>query len=439
MTEPVRRLLLVGAGHAHLGVLASFAHKPPPAGCELLLLSPSPRGLGSALVPGVVAGRFEADKAFRALAPMAADAGVRLVEGRAVSLDAAARCLTLADGSTLAYDLLSLDIGSRLDREAVAGAREHALALRPSEPFMALQAALAGLAAERPVDLLVIGGGADAVELALALAARTALPARPSRDGLAAAGSGRDDRARVALACGAGGPLKGYPPGVVARVRQALARCRVTVFPERVLALDGRQAHLASGARLACDGAVLATGPRPWPWLAGSGLALADDGFIATRSTLQSLSHPEVFAAGSCATRDDQPRPVDAAQGAVQALRAGPALAANLRRVLAGEPPRPWTPPRQALQALATGGGRAIVVWGGRSFEGRLAGWWKDRRDRAWLAGWAAAGGRAGAVVGEGMARPLASDASQHTGHEAENDAVRAAGGVAWLNRPAGS
>jgi selenide,water dikinase len=78
----------------------------------------------------------------------------------------------------------------------------------------------------------------------------------------------------------------------------------------------------------------------------------------------------------------DHPR----AKSGVYAVRAGPPLAANLRRALAGESPMPYRPQRRALYLLATGGKHAIASWGGFSIEGDWAWRWKDSIDRRFVA-----------------------------------------------------
>ena len=90
-----------------------------------------------------------------------------------------------------------------------------------------------------------------------------------------------------------------------------------------------------SGSTLAADCIIAATGVRPAIWLAGSGLALASDGFVAVADGQQSVSHPEVFAAGDTASRVDAPH----ARSGVYAVRAGPVLTVNLQRTLTGLPP----------------------------------------------------------------------------------------------------
>jgi NADH dehydrogenase FAD-containing subunit len=258
-------------------------------------------------------------------------------------------------------------VGTTMDRHVIPGAREHGLFLRPLEAFARLVDGLWDLAARRVLDVVVVGGGAAGVEMALAIEHRLA-------------GRG-EQRARVALVTGGGEPLAAHPQPVQRLAVRALARRRITVFRGRCARIEAGAVFLDSGARLACDAPVLATGPRPLPWLQGSGLQLGDEGHVLTSPTLQSLSHPEVFAAGDTALRPERPLP----PSGVYAVRAGAPLALNLRRFVAGGSLQPWRPPRRALNLIACGERRAILSWGGLAAEGRWCWWWKDRIDRAWI------------------------------------------------------
>jgi NADH dehydrogenase FAD-containing subunit len=132
-------------------------------------------------------------------------------------------------------------------------------------------------------------------------------------------------------------------------------------------------------------------------WLQGSGLALDERGFVATGPTLQSTSHTDVLAAGDVATRMDASHP----KSGVYAVRAGPALALNLRRALAGGELMPHRPQPRTLNLLSCGDRRAIASWGLWSAEGRWVWRWKDRIDRAFIARFGGAPGG-----GEGPADP---------------------------------
>ena len=363
----MKRLVLLGGGHAHVHVLQALAREPL-AGAEVTLVTPLMRQMYSGMVPGLVAGHYTADQCAIPLQPLAQAARVRVVEGAAVGLAADARTLQLSSGETLGYDVLSLDTGSVMDRDRIAGAREQGLFVRPIEHFVRLLDPLLALAQDRVLDVVVIGGGAAGMELAMALQFRLA-------------GQG-DERARVALVTGGPPPLFGYPQTVIERGLKALAQRRITVFHDSCASIEPGALHLGSGARLACDAPVIATGGDAPPYLAGSGLQLDDRGFVLTGPTLQTLSHPEVLAVGDVATRSDAPHP----RSGVFAVRAGPPLALNLRRLVGGGELQPHQPQQRTLNLLSCGDRRAIASYGRWSTQGRWVWWWKDRIDRAFIA-----------------------------------------------------
>lgn len=123
-----------------------------------------------------------------------------------------------------------------------------------------------------------------------------------------------------------------------------------------------------------------------WPlpgaprWPAAAGLATDDDGFIQERRSLQSDSHPHVAAAGDVATYADA-RP----KSSVCAVRAGPALALNLRAFCEGRPLRDWAPQRRAPYLISTGGRQALATWGHWAWRGRWVWRRKHRIDRRFM------------------------------------------------------
>ena len=359
----MKHLVLLGGGHAHLQVLREFAATPL-AAARVTLVSPHPALLYSGMVPGLVAGHYAVDDCSIPLAPLAAAAKAGLVAASAMAVDTASRSVTLSDGQVLRYDALSLDTGGTMDRDAIPGAREHALFIRPVEHFARLVPDLFALSEGRVLDVVTIGGGAGGVELALALQHRLG------------------ERARVSVLTGGPPPLADYAPAVQARGRRALRRLGVTVFEHSCVHVSATHVTLGEqGGRLACDAAVVAIGSTAPAWLRGSGLALDEQGFVATGPTLQSTSHAEVFAAGDVATRLDAPHP----RSGVYAVRAGPPLALNLRRFVAGGQLQPHVAQKRSLNLLSCGRRYAIASWGNWSAEGRWVWWWKDRIDRGFV------------------------------------------------------
>ena len=374
-TAGMRHFVLLGAGHAHLHVLHSLAQDRP-AGLAITLVTPHPRQLYSGMVPGFVAGHYTLDECMIPLDGLLSRSGVRYVQGCATGLDANARSVNLASGETLPYDWLSMNTGPVMDREKIEaqmpGARTHALLVRPIEAFGQLWPRVMAMAKQQKIHLVVVGAGAAGLELAMAAA-------HALGDASFASGS------RVTLLSGAQPPGASYPAGVQRRIARALQRLRIEVLPESCVGLDADGIKLGSGQRLACDVPLLALGAQAPAWLAGSGLALDEAGFVAVNAFQQSTSHPAVFAAGDVASRVDKPH----ARSGVYAVRAGPPLLANLRAAWQGQPLKPYLPQQRTLNLLSCGGRHAIAVWGGLSVEGAWVWRWKDRIDREFVARYA--------------------------------------------------
>jgi selenide,water dikinase len=256
-----------------------------------------------------------------------------------------------APGETFSADGLAAT-GSQQPRvDAAPGAEPPALELpiKPLEPLLEL---LERLPAGR--ELRLRGGGAAAVELALALKAR----GHPCRLLL------RGDQLRLGTA--------------------AAARAAELLLERAGIPLIRRAAATAPAD-------LLCTGSRAPAWLAAAGLPVRPDtGRVLTDACLQVQGHPLLFACGDCAVVAESLRPA----AGVWAVRAAPTLARNLRRQLQ-EPPRPlarWRPPAWALQLLADPGEepRAIACWGPWSLGPSRALWrWKQRIDRHFIASFA--------------------------------------------------
>jgi selenide,water dikinase len=371
----VKDIVLVGAGHAHVGVLRRFAMHPQP-GVRLTLITREVHTPYSGMLPGLVAGVYQFDEAHIDCGPLATFAGARLYQDEVTGLDLAAKRVLCKGRPPVPYDVLSIDIGSTPATGGIAGLDAHAVPVKPIDGFLRRFQRVRDvvLSAGGKVSLAVVGGGAGGVELILAMAHRLRADLRTA---------GLDEKA-LALTLVSGSPtlLPAMPARMGARLADTLRARGIDVLCEaRVTQVEAHALKFSDGRTLPADIVVWTTQARAAPWLRQTGLALDADGFIRVGATLQSVSHPDVFAAGDIAAMEGAPRP----KSGVFAVRQGKPLAENLRRIAAGRRLVSHRPQRQAMYLLATADGRAIGTRNGLVFEGGWVWRWKDRIDRRFM------------------------------------------------------
>jgi len=368
--EPVRDLVLVGAGHAHVQVLRRWMMAPVP-GVRLTLVLDRPEAVYSGMVPGFVAGDYGAGELEIDAVPLARRARARVVLVRAVGVDPAARRVEVEGRPPLPYDLASLDVGSTVRGLDLPGVAEHALATRPIRGFVdALEARLADLpGGEAPPHVCVVGGGAAGVELCFTLDARLRAQGRP---------------VRLTLVCDTAEVLPGHGRRLVQRARSEAETRGVRVVCGARAERAGKGELFLEGERepLAADLVVWATGAAPVALGLDSRLPRSAAGFVRVRDTLEVEGCPGLFAVGDCAGisgRDWVPK------AGVYAVRQGPVLDANLRRALAGRALRRYRPQTDFLALLNLGNRRALGEKRGVVAAGPVVWKLKDWIDRRFM------------------------------------------------------
>lgn len=370
----IQHLVLVGGGHAHVFVLEAFACAPLP-GVDITLVTKEPMAPYSGMLPSFVAGHYALDECLIDLKRLCRKAGVRFIEGAVNGIDRETRSVGLADGSTLPYTVLSLDVGITPDVDEMAGAHEYALLVKPVSTFAPKWQAFVDRALRPggPRDIVVIGGGAAGVELVLAARNRlTASQSWPDR---------RNDPFRYTLVAGAG-ILPSHPPRAQRLARAALAENQITLIDnDTAVEIAPNQVRLRSGRAIPCDTAIVSTKAQAPGWFAGTGLARTAGGYLALRPTLQTLTDDDIFAAGDCATVIEHPRP----KAGVFAVRQGPVLAHHLRRHLQTGLLDPFIPQKKFLTLVSLGDKTAIASRGSFAAAGRWAWILKDWIDRRFM------------------------------------------------------
>lgn len=363
-----RRLLLVGGGHSHVEVIRRWGLAPEP-GVTVTLVSPERHASYSGMLPGFIAGHYRFDECHIDLEALCRRAGVTRIEDSISGIDLKRGAAQCGNGAAQPYDILSIDTGSTPVTANIPGADRHGMPVKPVAQFLERWTALRAAALNAATDLriAVVGAGAGGIEVALAMQYRI-----------------RADGGRAQFTMVSDGPaiLASHPAGVQRRLAAILRARGIAVrlhVPVRRALPDGLE--LNDGSLLSATHIVWITGAAAPAWPRVSGLQTDDRGFIAVNSSLQSVSHSQVFAAGDVATMIASPRP----KSGVYAVRQGPPLAENLRRALRGESLTAYHPQSTTLALISAGNRYAVASYGPVAFGGAWVWRWKNRIDQAFM------------------------------------------------------
>jgi len=337
------------------------------------------------MLPGHVAGFYSFEACHIDLRHLAEFAGAQFYLDRAVGLD-------LTQGRVLCdrrppggYDWLSVDIGSIPDPQQIPGI-DYTIPIKPVHLFLThWQYFLQEIEAQpqHPWHCAIVGGGAGGVELILALQARVQRLAHRLQQKLQP-----ELKVQFHLIQGGSSLMSDHALSVQHTFQQCLQQRAIKVhLNQRVIAVEASppryRLKTSAGLNLPCDRIFWTTQATAPDWIAAAGLTTDDRGFIVVTDTLQSCSHPQIFAAGDIATMQNHPRP----KAGVFAVRQGKPLYQNLRRVLEGKSPRPFVPQRDILALIGDGQGQAAASRGTWGLPLSTGLWhWKDHIDRRFIA-----------------------------------------------------
>ena len=359
----LRHLVLLGGGHAHIGVLRMLGMHPEPD-LKVTLVSPSRETPYSGLLPGVVGGHSPEQDLYIDLGRLCQFAGADLVLATATAIDPGSSEIELRNRPNLAYDYLSIDVGIE---PALTDLAEFDEALVPVKPIAGFMARF-NLVYEQYRGggaFAIVGAGAAGLELAFALNHRLGIKAE--KNGL--------PKPVLYLCQAAAELLPEAPPRLRAKAKNALAAQGIQFQPQfRAVRQGAGQLASASGAVLEVDQVFWATGAAPQAFLQNSDLAGTPSGYIAVNAQLQSISHPNVFAVGDAADMVEQARP----KAGVYAVRQAPVLFKNLVRMHRGQSLIRFKPQQRVLSLIALGEQTAL------GYKGPFGGWgrslWRLKR-----------------------------------------------------------
>lgn len=369
-------LVLIGGGHSHAIALKLFGMKPLP-GVRLTLITDVSHAPYSGMLPGHVAGFYSFDETHIDLRRLARFSQAQFLRDRAIGLDLVNNKVICANRPPVSFDYLSIDIGSTPATNSIPGASEYAIAAKPVPQFLQAWNRVVEAVTnnpKQPISITIVGGGAGGVELALNMQARLHQVLKNARQSL--------DNLTIHIVHSGADLLAGHSRWVSQRLQQILFNRGIKLhLQETVTEVLPDKVICRSGLTVECDYTFWVTQASAPSWIKESGIATDSQGFILVKDTLQSVSHPHIFAAGDIATMQHYSRP----KAGVFAVRQGKPLFENLQRIILGKKLKAYIPQKYYLSLIGTGDKIAIASWSFLGWESPLLWRWKDSIDRKFM------------------------------------------------------
>ncbi|MEM7779762.1 MAG: NAD(P)/FAD-dependent oxidoreductase [Pseudomonadota bacterium] len=394
--SPKTQIVVVGGGAGGLELVRRLGARYGNKHHDIILVDQNLSHIWKPLLHEVAAGSLDANLDEVGYRGHCAKWGYRFFHGRLESIDRGAKTITLAPvmddfgeeligTHTIRYDMLVLAMGSVSNDFGVPGVAEHCLYLDSrvqadrfrskllNHCLRVSRAMIADPNADERVKVAIVGAGATGVELAAELynaagalrhyglevfdenrldvtlveAGPRILPALP--DKLAKAARGELEALGVKVRAGT-------------QVVRAERRCLITKDDERI------EAHLI----------VWAAGVKGAEFLTTLGLETTPRNQILVKDTLQSVTDPDIFALGDCASYTPPGETTPIPPRAQAAHQMASTVFTNLQRLEKGKKLKPFVYDDKgsliSLSRFSTVGSlMGNLIGGAMAVEGRLA------------------------------------------------------------------
>ncbi|KGP93040.1 pyridine nucleotide-disulfide oxidoreductase [Pontibacillus chungwhensis BH030062] len=358
----MNRLVLIGAGHAHLHIIDQLRNEQLPD-TEVILISPSPYQYYSGMFSGYAEGLYNEEDIRVSLPQLCEKASVDFKEEFIVSIDAEQKILLTDQGNVLSYDVVSFDIGSLTAHTDIKGVKEHARRIKPNYHFPAMVDEV------RQTDhLSIVGGGIAGVELALSLQSY-----RTHHN------EGKD----ITIVSGTERLLPGETEDISKKIERIVKGKGIKLQKgSHVTEMTNDKIYTDQGTEIKYTDALWLAGPKAPGVFKQSKLPIDDGGYLQVESTLQVKDHPSIFGAGDCISLSENP---DLPKNGVFAIRQAPILWENIKGFLSTGDGSHYIPQHKWLAIMSIGHKEGFLLYGKWSYKGKIAWSLKNRIDRKFM------------------------------------------------------
>lgn len=261
----------------------------------------------------------------------------------------------------------------------IPGAKEFSIPVKPIDLFLSkwdllIEKTLASTQQDNTFHLAIVGAGAGGIEMALSNQYRL--------DNILKNKSIDSNKLVIDIYCDSETILPDHNSQVRKCFNRILKQRNINVHTnQRITKVEPSLLITANEKKYPANAVLWVTNASAPTWLANTGLQVDENGFIAVNDSLQSISHPEVFAAGDIAAVLNHPRP----KSGVFAVRQGMPLAKNLAYAIQNKKLIPFKPQNNFLGLISTGDKYAIASRSNWSLQGAWLWKVKDWIDRKFM------------------------------------------------------
>ncbi len=320
---PRRKLILMGAGASNLQ-LANRLFLEKISNLEITCIASEEQVLNPAMLPGLVAGQYSLAESSLDVRDTLNKFQVQWIQDKITAISTSNHSVQLHSGHTHAFDCLSINTAPLQHRDQIEtvlpGAKKNGFFLYPMERFAHHWAQVCSDEASKALRITVIGGSMRSMEIALAV--RQRLP-------------------HAAVTLVTQNVVQHASQPVADLLHHSLKMQGITLLHDTALECTANHVHLGCGARLACDIPIITLEPQAPAWLGNM------HGQVYYWQLLQ-------------------------VQQGKQMLHA-----------ILGKEDKPGAPIKsRRINTYYSGKSSGIAQWGNYTLHGRMAGWFKNYKDR---------------------------------------------------------
>lgn len=367
-------LIIAGGGHAAVALFKKAA-KWIQNGVRITLVNDHTTLYYSGMVPEYLGGVYAPNEVQVNLKDWCERTGMEWQQGKITAIDLENKSIMTDARTTLRCDLVVFDIGAQ---NLALSRSDGAIYSKPLHHIERLNLFLRNLN-QKNSGLVIVGGGAAGVEVALNVSARILKQGPPNM-------------LNIRLVESADRLLQEFPEEIGEYAQDLLRQRGVEIILSTpVVQVTQRDVVLTTGLAIRQDAVFWATGSTGQLLFREAGLACDNKHFLKVNRGLQCPDQPWIFAAGDCVSVAGYE---DLAKIGVHAVKQGPVLAQNVGRTLrnlsAGKPIEEtkltvFRPYPVAPLILSTGAPEGIMVAGSKWFHNSAALRLKHFVDLRWV------------------------------------------------------